>query len=114
MKKRLMAMVCTAIMALSMLAGTAMADADSTDGVQASPEFYEQADLGVLEGKKATCFPGFEEELKGAEVTGEKVVVDGNIITAKGAGCALDFGFTIVSRVQSKEDADRIASSMQC
>ena len=52
MKKRLMAMVCTAIMALSMLAGTAMADTDSTDGVQASPEFYEQADLGVLEGKK--------------------------------------------------------------
>ncbi len=52
MKKRLMAMVCTAIMALSMFAGTAMADTDSTDGVQASPEFYEQADLGVLEGKK--------------------------------------------------------------
>ncbi len=70
--------------------------------------------MGVLEGKKATCFPGFEEELKGAEVTGEKVVVDGNIITAKGAGCALDFGFAIVSQVQSKEDADRIASSMQC
>ena len=69
---------------------------------------------GLLEGKNAVCFPGFEEELKGAEVTGEKVVVDGNIITAKGAGCALDFGFAIVSQVQSKEDADRIASSMQC
>ena len=52
MKKRLMAMVCTAIMALSMLAGTAMADTDSTDGVQASPEFYAEADLSVLEGKK--------------------------------------------------------------
>lgn len=70
--------------------------------------------MGVLDGKKATCFPGFEEELKGAEVTGEKVVVDGNIITAKGAGCALDFGFTIVSQIQSKADADRIAASMQC
>ena len=68
----------------------------------------------ILEGKKATCFPGFEEELKGAEVTGEKVVVDGNIITAKGAGCALDFGFTIVSQIQSKADAGRIAASMQC
>ena len=52
MKKRFMAMVCTGIMTLSMLAGTAMADTDSTKGIQASPEFYEKADLSVLEGKK--------------------------------------------------------------
>lgn len=70
--------------------------------------------LGVLDGKKATCFPGFEAELKGADVTGEKVVIDGNIITAKGAGCAMDFGFAIVSKVLSESDAERIASSMQC
>lgn len=70
--------------------------------------------MGILEGKKATCFPGFEDELKGADVTVEKVVVDGKVITAKGAGCALDFGFTIVAQVQSEADAARIASSMQC
>lgn len=70
--------------------------------------------MGVLLGKKATCYPGFEEELKGAEVTGEKVVVDGKIITAKGAGCALDFGFAIVEQVMSAADAKQIASSMQC
>lgn len=70
--------------------------------------------MGVLNGKKVTCFPGFEKELKGAEVTGEKVVVDGKVITAKGAGCAMDFGFTIVAQVQSEADAARIASSMQC
>lgn len=69
--------------------------------------------MGVLEGKMATCFPGFEAELKGAEVTGDKVTVDGNIITGKGAGCAMDFGFAIVSKVLSAADAERIASSMQ-
>ena len=70
--------------------------------------------MGVLEGKKATCYPGFEGDLKGASATGEKVVVDGKVITAKGAGCAMDFGFTIVAQVQSEEEAARIASSMQC
>ena len=70
--------------------------------------------MGVLKGKKATCFPGFEEELKGAQTTGEKVVVDGKVITAKGAGCAMDFGFTIVSQIRGEEEAKRIAASMQC
>lgn len=69
--------------------------------------------MGILEGKMATCFPGFEPELKGAEVTGDKVTVDGNIITGKGAGCAMSFGFAIVSKVLSAADAERIASSMQ-
>lgn len=70
--------------------------------------------LGIVSGRKATCFPGFEDELKGAEVTGEKVVVDGKVITAKGAGCALDFGFAITAQVVGEETACRIASSMQC
>lgn len=51
--------------------------------------------LGLLEGKRATCFPGFEEELSGAEVTGEYVTVDGSIITARGAGAAMLFGAEI-------------------
>lgn len=70
--------------------------------------------MGVLRGKKATCFPGFESELTGAEVSAEKVVIDGRIITAKGAGCALEFGFAIVSQVSSDEDARDIAAAMQC
>ena len=70
--------------------------------------------MGVLEGKKATCFPGFEGQLQGAQTSSDKVVVDGKIITAKGAGCALDFGFAIVAQVESAADADRISSSMQC
>ena len=70
--------------------------------------------MGVLMGKKATCFPGFEDELLDAKVCADKVVVDGKIITAKGAGCALDFGFAIVSQVESEAEAERIAKSMQC
>ncbi|MBQ3286010.1 MAG: DJ-1/PfpI family protein [Ruminococcus sp.] len=70
--------------------------------------------LGIVDGKKATCFPGFEDELKGAEVTGEKVVVDGKVITSKGAGCALDFGLAITAQALDEQTAERVASSMQC
>lgn len=70
--------------------------------------------MGVLSGKKTTCFPGFEDELLEAEVCAERTVVDGKIITAKGAGCALDFGFAIVKEVKSESDAEKISASMQC
>lgn len=46
--------------------------------------------LGILEGRKATCYPGFEGELKGAEYTRQGVVTDGNVTTARGLGYALD------------------------
>lgn len=69
--------------------------------------------LGVLKGRKATCFPGFEGELTGAEYTGEKVVRDGNVITAKGAGCALDFGLAIAAAALDDETAEKIAAAMQ-
>ena len=47
---------------------------------------------GILEGKRATCYPGFEDKLIGAEVVEEPVVVDGNVITSRGMGTAIDFG----------------------
>ena len=49
-----------------------------------------------------------------AEATGEKVVTDGKVITAKGAGCALEFGFAIVSAVKGADKAEQVASAMQC
>ena len=70
--------------------------------------------LGVLKGKKATCFPGFEDALAGAQVCADKVVTDGKAITAKGAGCALEFGFAIVASVCGQEKADSVAAAMQC
>lgn len=70
--------------------------------------------LGILNGKKATCFPGFDTELEGAQYTGTHTQVDGNVITAKGAGCSVEFGHAIVSSVLSKTEADKVIESMQC
>lgn len=68
---------------------------------------------GLLDGKKATCFPGFEDKLYGSEYTGEKVTVDGKFITARGAGAAGDFGFALVAALKDKETADRLKEVMQ-
>lgn len=70
--------------------------------------------MGMLEGRKATCFPGFETELKGAEYTSKHTETDGKVITAKGAGCAIEFGHAIVSVAISKEVADKVIGEMQC
>ena len=67
---------------------------------------------GLLEGKRVTCFPGFEKYLSGATVTGEGVEVDGNIITAKGMGVAFDFGLALVETLRGKEVAEKIKASV--
>lgn len=69
---------------------------------------------GLLDGKKATCFPGFEKELSGAIVTDKLVVNDGKITTAKGAGAAVKFGLMLVSLLLGKEKADALEASLQC
>ncbi|MBQ9914733.1 MAG: DJ-1/PfpI family protein [Clostridia bacterium] len=59
----------------------------------AAPKVLGAFDL--LEGRLATCYPGFEEELIGAEFVPDRAVLDGNIITSRGAGTASDFAFLI-------------------
>ena len=68
---------------------------------------------GLLNGKNATCFPGFEKYLDGAVVKEEKVVCDGKIITGKGAGAAAEFGFEIVKILTDKKSADDLKGKMQ-
>ncbi len=68
---------------------------------------------GLLKGRKATCFPGFEKELEGAEIVADGVVRDGNIITAKGAGVAIEFGLAIAEEFAGKDEADKIYASIQ-
>lgn len=69
---------------------------------------------GLLRGKKATCFPGFEKELDGAEFLDLPVVTDGKITTACGAGAAFDFGFRLLSELTGdKEGADALKKSMK-
>ncbi len=67
----------------------------------------------LLNGRKAVCFPGFEKDLYGAEVSAEYSVVDGNIITAKGAGSASEFAFDIIRYLISDEKADEIKNTVQ-
>ena len=67
---------------------------------------------GYLRGKKATCYPGFEDYLEGAQATGEKCVVDGKVITAKGAGAALDFAYAIIGELCGKERAEKIKNEI--
>ncbi len=68
--------------------------------------------LGILKGRKATCFPGFEEYLEGAELVREHAVQDGNVITAIGAGGAMEFGFTLLGCFD-KEKSNEVRKSMQ-
>ncbi len=70
--------------------------------------------MGLLKGVKACCFPGFEGELEGADVSDEYVCVDNNIITGKGMGCALLFAHAIAEKFCGKKEADRILNSLQC
>lgn len=60
---------------------------------------------GILKGKEAICYPGFEKFLEGAKISGKKVVRDGKIITGAGMGVALDFGLAIVSALCGEEKA---------
>lgn len=69
---------------------------------------------GMLQGKKAVCFPGFEGELKGAALSEEGVCCDGNIITAKGMGVSLPFGLALLAALRGKDAAEKVRVSVQC
>ena len=69
--------------------------------------------LNLLNGRKAVCYPGFEEHLLGAEILNTPVAEDGNIITAKGAGAAHLLGFKLTSLLKDQKTADTLYSQMQ-
>ena len=68
---------------------------------------------GLLEGKRAICYPGFENELKGATVENAPVVTDGSITTAIGMGAALPFSLELVRLILGEEKAKSIADAIQ-
>lgn len=70
------------------------------------------AALGLLEGKKATCHPDFEDHMKGAVLTGESVVTDGNIITGQGLGASFDFAFELASILVGDETVGQIKKAI--
>ena len=71
------------------------------------------APLGILDGKKATCYPGFERLLTKARYTGALVTVDGNITTAEGPAAAFPYAYELLSQLVSKEVSDQIAEGMR-
>ena len=70
--------------------------------------------MGLLSGVKATCYPGFEEQLKGARVTQASVCIDQNMITARGAGVATEFALALVAYLKGQDEATRLAGEIQC
>ena len=67
---------------------------------------------GLLEGKHATCHPGFEEKLTGATTSEDEVVVDGNIITSRGMGTAIPFAFEIVRYFTDDETVEHVRQGL--
>ena len=70
--------------------------------------------LGLLKGKKATCYPGFEQYLEGADCTGAMVEKDGNVITGKGPGAAMEFALAVVELLQGKDKVAGIERGDDC
>lgn len=67
------------------------------------------AGLGILEGRKATCFPAQEGAMKGAVLTHASATVDGNVITGRGMGCSIPFALTIIEHYFGREAAEAMA-----
>ena len=70
------------------------------------------APLGLLSGKKFTCYPGMEEKVRDGKYTDESVVIDDNVITSRGAGTAGAFAVAIIGQLLGKAEGDKIAKAV--
>lgn len=69
--------------------------------------------LGLLEGRKATCYPGFENLLQGASYTAELCTVDGNITTGEGPAAAFPYAYELLAQLTDTQTAQQIATGMR-
>jgi len=76
----------------------------------AAPMVYGR--MGLLKGKCATCYPGFEKDLAGAELKVDKVVVDGKCVTSRGPGTAIYFALKLVEVLKDSQTADKLKKGM--
>lgn len=70
--------------------------------------------LNILNDKKAVCYPGFEEQLLGAEIVSDGIVTDGRITTAKGMGVSIELGLELISLLIDKATSNAIREQIQC
>jgi len=91
---------------------TFVADGRAVAAICAAPTVLAAA--GVLDGRQATCYPGFEADLEAAGATflADAVVVDGPVTTSRGMGTAIDFALQIVASIQGDDAADVIAQEI--
>lgn len=87
----------------------AVRDGRAVGAICAAPMIL--GELGLLEGIRATCFPGFEDSLKGAHFSAKRVVRDGNIVTAAGMGVSLPFASTLVSLLYGEDKAKELLTA---
>lgn len=78
--------------------------------VCAAPIVLEAA--GILDGKKATSYPGFDKDMPSCNYQEDRVVIDGNLITGRGAGVAVEFAMTLVEYLLDKETKEELQKSM--
>ena len=76
----------------------------------AAPSILGESNM--LIGKDAVCYPGYEEQLLGANILYEKVAVSDNIVTSRGAGTAMEFGYKLVELLKDKQTSDKLRKSM--
>lgn len=70
------------------------------------------ADLGITDGKNATCYPGCEGQMGSANMVNAAAVTDGSLVTGTSAGCAIPFGLALIAYLKGQEEADRIAAQI--
>jgi len=63
---------------------------------------------GLLQGRRFTCYPGFERDVRGASFTPDRVVADGNLITSRGPGTAAEFALALIEKLAGREEAEKI------
>lgn len=70
------------------------------------------APAGILDGRDATCHPGFMDHLPEGRRRTDRVVIDGHVITSRGPGTALEFALALVERLRGRDARDRVAGPM--
>ena len=70
------------------------------------------ADLGITDGKNATCYPGCDSQMGSANMVCSAAVTDGKLITGTSAGCAIPFGLALIAALKGRSEAERIADQI--
>ena len=83
-----------------------------TAAICAAPVIVLGQACGLLAGRRFTCYPGMEKEAPDGKFVEERVVTDGNLITARGPGCAGEFSHAIIKALLGRDAADTVAAQV--